>query len=298
MTRTILFGLDGLDPQIQEDFDLPNIRSIGEGFTIDTHGNSGPSWASVLTGEKPRVHGVEKLEPQQSVQSWQGTPIWEKIDGYSGIANVPLTYPPQEIPGWMITGLFTPKGAIYTYPRRLYQKLDELDYRIDVWVDDHKNHPHGHFGTIPFEFSQDYREELLSELEDVLVNRGTAFKWLVDHEPVDFMFLCFTSLDRVQHLAIDDMATVRRFYELLDEQVGRVLESLSADTDIFVTSDHGFQEIDIPRTDVVGEHRVPGYGATSSGERFRNLEDLHRQVVESANRDDVEGRLQDLGYIE
>lgn len=301
MTRTILLGLDGFDPDIQKEYDLPNIRKISEnGWSgeIKTHGNSGPSWASILTGYPPSVHGVEKLEPQQSQQSWQGTPIWEKIDGYSGIANVPLTYPPSELDGWMVTGLFTPRNTIYTYPRDLYKDLDELDYRIDVWVEDHKNHPHGHFGTIPFDFTQEYRDEILDRLETVLQKRGECFRWLLENEPVDFVFLCFTSLDRVQHLAMDERDTIGRFYRLLDEQVGEVMKAVTPGTEVFVTSDHGFQEISIPDTDITGEHRAPGYGATNTGESFGRLEKLHEAVVESANRDDIEGRLRDLGYLD
>jgi predicted AlkP superfamily phosphohydrolase/phosphomutase len=252
-----------------------------------------------MTGLTPADHGVRKLEPQQNQQSWGGEPIWEKIDGYSGIANVPLTYPPEEMRGWMVTGLMTPKKAIYTYPRGLYKELDELGYRIDVWVEEHKNHPHGHYGTMPFEFSQEYRDELLERLKNVMAKRKEAFNWLIQNEPVDFMFLCFTTLDRVQHIAFDNTETVKEFYELLDSYVGNILQHTPDDTDIFLTSDHGFQEIDLPDTDIVGEHRVEGYAASNTSATFRDLESLHNAVVESANRSEsVEERLGDLGYLE
>lgn len=296
--RTLLLGLDGLDPALVDEFELENIKSIGEGFEIKTHGNSGPSWASVLTGLAPDGHGIRKLEPQQTSQSWEGVPIWEKIDGYSGVANVPLTYPPRELRGWMVTGLMTPKKAIYTYPRELYKELDRLGYRIDVWVENHKNHPDGHFGTIPFEFSQEYKEELLDELSDVMVKRTRAFTWLVNNEPVDFAFLCYTALDRVQHLAFDDKETVEEYYLMLDHDVGKILEIVDDDVEIFVTSDHGFREIDLPDTDIKGEHRPEGYGNTNTDREFRTLEQLHKKVVESCGRrEELNQRLDDLGYL-
>lgn len=298
MTKTLLLGIDGLDPALVEEFDLPNIESVGDGFEIDTHGNSGPSWVSVMTGRIPKHHGVFTLNPQADSQSWAGDSIWEKVDGYSGIANVPLTYPPDtDIDGWMVTGLMTPRDAIYTAPRNLYKDLDAVDYRVDVWVDNHQNHPHGHFGTVPFEFTQDYRDELLSELEDVVEKRGDGFCWLVENEPVDFAFLCFTSLDRVQHLAFDDQDIVEDFYQLVDQQVGRVLDRVPDTVEVFLNSDHGFRRIDTPDSDIRGEHRVEGYGATNTGQEFADLEELHDLVVESANRSDVEGRLRDLGYL-
>lgn len=299
MTRTLLLGIDGADPALMDEFEVPNMQSIGDGFQIQTFGNSGPSWVSVLTGRAPSEHGVRKLKPQQNVQTWEGTPLWKKIDGYCGVLNVPLTYPPdRDIDGWLVSGLMTPRNAIYTSPRDLYKELDEIGYRVDMWVDKHSNHPHGHYGTVPFDFTQEYREELLGELEDVIAKRGDGICWLLDNEPVDFAFPCFTSLDRVQHLAFHDQDTVEKFYGLVDEQVGRILDRVSDDTDVFLTSDHGFQRVDIPDSDIEGEHRVMGYGSTNTGREFADLLELHEQVVASANRTDVEDRLRDLGYIE
>ena len=296
--RTLLLGLDGLDPDLVEEYELDNIQSIGEGFEIKTHGNSGPSWASVLTGLTPDEHGVRKLEPQQTSQSWEGTPIWEKVDGYSGIANVPLTYPPTQLKGWMVTSLMTPKKAIYTYPRNLYKDLDDLDYKVDVWIDEHKNHPNGHYGTIPFEFTQEYKKGLLDRLTTVMRTRSNAFIYLINNEPADFMFLCYTSLDRIQHLVFDDEPTLRYFYNLLDIQVEKILDAIDDDVEIFITSDHGFREIDMPDTDIKGEHREEGYGNVNvPNNKFSNLQQLHNNVVDSANRNNIENKLEDLGYI-
>lgn len=296
--RTLLLGLDGLDPALVEQFNLSNIKSVGKGFEIDTYGNSGPSWASVLTGLSPREHGIHKLEPQQDSQSWEGAPIWEKINGYSGIANVPLTYPPRELRGWMVTGLMTPQNVIYTYPQGLYKELDDVGYRIDMWTDNHRNHPHGHFGTVPFEFDDKYREEKLQELEDVMSQRTKGFKYLLKNKPVDFAFLVYTSLDRVQHFAFHDNDIIEYYYNVLDKEVGKILEVIDNNVEIFITSDHGFQEIDMPDTDITGEHRREGYGNTNTDNRFRNLMELHEVVIASANRSNVEERLDDLGYLE
>lgn len=294
--RTLLLGLDGLDPYLVEEFYLPNIESIGEGYEIDTHGNSGPSWVSVMTGLVPDQHGVYKLEPQQDQQSWEGKPIWEKIRGYSGIANVPLTYPPKEIRGWMVTGVMTPNKAIYTHPPDLYKELDGLGYKVDMWVEEHENHPHGHFGTVPFNFDSKFTEDKLNILEDVIKTRGDVFTYLIKEHPVDFCFLCFTSLDRVQHLAFHREDVVEHFYKLMDEQVGKVLENVG-NIDIFAVSDHGFREVDIPDTDIRGEHRKEGFGATNTDRKFRNLEQLHDNIIEEARSNNTEGRLRDLGYL-
>lgn len=300
MTRTLLLGIDGADLELIEEFDLPNLESIPNHQEIDTHGNSGPSWASLMTGLRPRQHNIGKIAPDIDRESWQGTPIWEKIKGYCGIANVPMTYPPVEIQGWLVCGMMTPRNAIYTYPPDRYKELDDLGYEIDVWVEDHQNHPHGHYGTVPFSFEDEYREELLDRARNVIERRGEAFVHLLEEHPVDFAFLCFTVLDRVQHLAFHDKDVVRSFYWHVDDAVGRVLDSdmIRDSTEIFVTSDHGFQEVHSPKNDLTGEHRVTGWSANNVDASYVNLETLHERVVESANRSDVEGRLRDLGYLE
>jgi len=303
MVRTLFIGLDGADPELVDKWDLPHIKGISEdndGFEIKTHGNSGPSWASVMTGLSPREHGVPTLKPGQTIDSWGGIPLWEKIDGYCGVANVPLTYPPDKnINGWMISGMMTPKRAIYTYPPELYRDLDKQGYKIDIWVKSHKNHPHGHYGTVPFEFTEEYREELIAEGREVLKQRGESFKWLLEeYTPVDMAFLCFTTLDRIQHLAFDNQELIEEFYMLADEQIGKVLSCIDDDVEVFLTSDHGFRLIDVPTSHLSGDHRVEGYGITNTGQKFRNLEHVHKLVVESANRTDVDSRLRDLGYID
>lgn len=295
--RTLLIGIDGLDPDLVEDFDLPNIESIGDGYRIKTYGNTGPSWTTILTGLTDEKHGIDKLSPGQDRHTWDGIPLWDKVSGYCGIANVPLTYPPADIRGWMVTGMMTPDKSIYTSPPSLYKKLDERGYRIDMWVDSHQNHPNGHYGTLPFEFSQEFKEESLDELRDVLTARGKCFEWLLDeYTPVDVGFLCFTALDRVQHLAFDDMDIIEEFYKLADEQVGRVMEA-SNDADTFITSDHGFQLLETENSDLTGDHHWQGYAASSDGAEFGDLLDVHDSVVESAERSNVEERLKDLGYL-
>ncbi len=51
-----------------------------------------------------------------------------------GIVNVPVTYPPQEVDGYLVSGFLTPQGAEdYVYPQELKdQILDTVpDYNPD-----------------------------------------------------------------------------------------------------------------------------------------------------------------------
>ena len=41
-----------------------------------------------------------------------------------GAINVPISYPPEPVNGFMVSGLLTPSGAAYTWPPELAEELD------------------------------------------------------------------------------------------------------------------------------------------------------------------------------
>src|SRR5207245_4806130 len=79
--------------------------------------------------------------------------------------------------------------------------------------------------------------------------------YLLENHPQDVMMFVFMSIDTVQHyfwqymdrnhFLYDPKAeprygnAVRQVYERLDAAAGRIIEKLSADTAVFVVSDHG-----------------------------------------------------------
>jgi predicted AlkP superfamily phosphohydrolase/phosphomutase len=124
---------------------LPTLRGIMEN---GAHGNlsstypplTGPAWASFMTGKSPGNHGVfeffrrregsysQALSGPSSIKS---TSLWRLLGDAGkkvGVMNVPLTYPPEEVNGFLISGLLTPHDCSdWAYPRELISELkDEL----------------------------------------------------------------------------------------------------------------------------------------------------------------------------
>lgn len=216
---------------------------------------TGPAWSSFMTGMSPTQHGVLEFFRRQdgsyrqilnNRQDIDGKSLWRCLsegNKFVGVIGVPLTYPPEPVNGFLITGLLTPPGRRdFTYPREL---LDEIEKQVGEY---RVRHEEEHRPNNPY--------PLLNEEYEVLENNLKAALYLMKHKPWDFFMLHILGTDRIQHEfwhILDpkhpdhDPAEVERlgnvvlsFFERVDAAVGRLLEVLDEDTAVILMSDHGF----------------------------------------------------------
>ncbi len=183
--RVIVLGIDGLDPNILEKLmdagDLPTFSSIRETGTYRRLITSNPPqspvvWSSIATGSNPGYHGIfdfiarkpENYLPIHSIVKAntknilarrssmflpvrKGTPFWA-ITSQANIPTTvirwPVTFPPEEICGHMLSGLglLDLKGSIGRYT--FYMEGDvpkDPDWKGDVLLLSSDN---GEFKTI------------------------------------------------------------------------------------------------------------------------------------------------------
>ena len=150
--KLLVIGLDGAPyPLIKAwaaDGTLPNLaRLIANGSfgvlrsTIPVH--SPTAWASFITGLNPGKHGVFDFV-RRDTDSYQlryqradqiaGASVWHLLGQHGrqvGVMNVPMTYPPEQVNGFLITGLGTPSYVTYTYPPELTETLNQQGYRVN-----------------------------------------------------------------------------------------------------------------------------------------------------------------------
>lgn len=258
--RTFVIGLDGatfkvIDRLVAEGR-MPNLERLAKTgvrgtleSTIIT--NSFPAWTTCTTGVNPGKHGIYyallrdrtkygmKLMNSSDVKARR---LWHLLNdaGIStGVVNVPGTYPPQPLSGFMITDMLTPSLESHlTEPETLKAEMIEKlgDYIIDV--------PIG-LGD------KDYvRERLLKSIQ----LREDLALWLIEKFDPGFFMCIFTELDRCQHRFWNDsdpdhplfeqgnphQYVVDEVYERCDKALGRILDVVGDNTRIFVVSDHGF----------------------------------------------------------
>ena len=267
-----VIGLDGaawrlLDPMMEQGVmpRLQKLRARGAsgtlGSTVPTY--TPPAWTSAATGVNPGRHGVygfhagnaqsERMELMHSGRIKAAT-VWEMVNAQGariGVYNLPLTYPPQEVDGWMISGMMTPS---YGHHLEGFVKPARLEENILSWVPDY-------VVEIKTSWEDDWRDESLCiRALESLAQRHTVLERLLAEVPCDVLFAVVETPDRLQHayyryMDPDDpmydtepakriRPHVERCFEAIDRIVG-LLDDHAGDGGVVVCSDHGFTGWDV-----------------------------------------------------
>ncbi len=196
-----------------------------------------------MTGKNPGKHGVLDFVTCSDVgsehpslissRSFDDKTLWEILGAHGkrvGVVNVPVTYPPKEVNGFLVSGFMTPPSAkVFTYPADLAQQIP--DYRIDT-----------KFALARHQAGTKYesKTELLSEQYDITEKRASAVLTLMDKWETDFFIVVFKGTDNMQHYFWDRENVLLEYYQKMDEIVGRLLAKAGSNANVFVISDHGF----------------------------------------------------------
>ena len=269
--KLLIIGIDGgtwriLKPAIDKGY-MPFLKSQVEngasGILESTMpSNSATAWSSFQTGLNPSKHCVfdfvawdKKTKRKQLVSSqFLRRTIWDAVSDAGrrvGVVNVPMTYPPKPINGYMITGILTPSlMSNFTYPPKLKFELFKAvpDYHIFNLDNIEKNSPHGRFKFKVF------IHHMIASLE----NRSKAAQFIIEKGPLDVFMVHFQAVDVIQHVLwcfLDENHPLydqkkqnyifEYFYGQLDQKIQEVHDSFSRMTHgeflTLIVSDHGFQ---------------------------------------------------------
>jgi len=266
--RVILLGLDGgtfslLQPWVEDGL-MPNLgRMMTRGVRGDLESTipatTPPAWSTCVTGKQPGKHGIydfresflrHQLRPLINSGSIRARKLWEILADHgkrSGLVSVPITYPPESINGFVISGLLTPDGeSNYTNPPELKDDLIKNIGDFVVNID------------IP-KYDTDALDDALAFLDETqysLEKRRDAFFYLMKQQQWDFFMIVFIFADRIGHLFwkyIDPQTRlyrskradqlrdkIHRCFQTFDRMLGRLEKELDDDTQLFIMSDHGF----------------------------------------------------------
>jgi predicted AlkP superfamily phosphohydrolase/phosphomutase len=262
MPKVIVLGFDAMDPALVERWvaegHLPNIARLqreGAGGRLRStiQPISPAAWSTAVTGMNPGQHSVfdwhernpasyhERIVDARSIKA---PTVWQRANQAglkAGVFNVPLTFPPQPLDGWLVTGILTPPGAReITYPPGLREEIDAASDGYRVF-----------FGVT---YKEGDEQTFLDALHDTLERRRKALLHLIDHHPTDLVFAVFMESDHIMHAFwkhMDDTHpshrpgderhahAIRDVYRHLDEILGDVLGRLEADSTLVLLSDHG-----------------------------------------------------------
>lgn len=202
---------------------------------------TGPAWTTFQTGKNPGQHGIfdwlarnpegYNLVPINS-KSITHDSIWGIISSLGkkvGVINVPMTYPPPSVNGFLISGLPAPDSSDdFVYPKILREELkrEVPDYAI----------------LPPLEYSKDTAKWLKGLIATLEARQKTTLH-MMQHQDWDFFMTHFMETDIVQHYAWhllkDGGGPIWEVYKVVDRMIGEIWERLDENTALFVISDHG-----------------------------------------------------------
>jgi predicted AlkP superfamily phosphohydrolase/phosphomutase len=263
--RLLVVGLDGATFDLIRPWaragKLPTLaRLLEEGVSAPLRSvpnmNSAPAWSSFATGLNPGKHGIfyfDELIPGTYTKRYlngsfrHGAPFWRLLSqaGYRvGVINVPMTYPAEEVNGYMLAGLDTPApgSPAFSWPRDLAADLRAAvgDYIIEP--------------GIPGYIKAGRRDKARERIFEALEKRLAYALYLARHFPTDCMAVVFTATDAAQHFFWKDMDpthpehdpeeaarygdTILQVYQRLDRAIAQLMEAMPGAT-VLCMSDHG-----------------------------------------------------------
>jgi predicted AlkP superfamily phosphohydrolase/phosphomutase len=251
--RVVVIGLDGTPLSFLrrklDDGSLPSIKALfDKGSTMEIKSThpcvSCVAWSSMMTGKNPAKHNIfgfiDRKPGTYSIYlpnsaTMTSTTLWEILSdkGRSVIVmNVPVTYPPRAVNGYMVSGFDAPRLGGATYPDTLAPRLKTQDYEIDIdpWR------------------ARENLDNLYPDLIRVFQARVNAFFNLYSEKKWDFAILHIMETDRLYHFMWEHMeqghpkyaAQFMNFFAEIDKFFARLVKELDDDVTVIVMSDHGF----------------------------------------------------------
>jgi predicted AlkP superfamily phosphohydrolase/phosphomutase len=258
--KTMIIGLDGatfdvIQPYIREK-KLPTFaRLLEEGAWGELESTVPPvtaaAWTSFMTGENPGKHGIVNFTKARidgnsedqfvTTRDFAGRTFFDLMSEKGmrvGAITVPVTYPPWDINGIMISGFPCPDND------KVYCLSNDISINIEE----------------PLNFSADYYKVSTEEqiIEDCLHSdtlRSDLSFDLLDKHQFDCFVLILGGIDRAQHdywkyydPQYPDVPAERREkfrnsifrnYKLADDQIAKFLEIYGENSNLFIISDHG-----------------------------------------------------------
>ncbi|MDY7076295.1 MAG: alkaline phosphatase family protein [Chloroflexota bacterium] len=262
--KVLVVGLDGATFDIIKPLialgRLPNL-----GMLID-EGSHGPlrstlppitptAWTSYATGKNPGQHGLFDFQhirpetydfvPVPANQHGQKS-LWRILGEHDKkvvVIDVPFTYPPEEVNGYMITGYGTPvtEDCVFTYPPDLRSELVTQCGSCDVASPGVETNLHPSF---------------FHRWDEILASRDKITDYLMGKVPWDFFMIVYGVTDNMQHTLwhfveplhpayhSPEGARYREklfsYYEKVDTLLGKLLVRAGDECHVLIMSDHGF----------------------------------------------------------
>lgn len=267
--RILIIGLDGATFDVLDPLMAKGLMPVLSEFTASgasgvLHSTKPPitpaAWTTFMTGMGPGRHGVidfEYYNPKTNELKFNNMfeikdkTIWQILseNGFKvGSIHLPMTYPPQPVNGFVVSGFETPSiNAEFTYPSKLKQTILSRipDYSYST------NWQRGLFGgTSKFHENLEYIKGSFRQGVQLARLCTDEYGW-------DVMMVLFKLVDNIQHKcwkflvpeAAKTYPSQQRMayscFQVLDECLGELIElAQQREASVIIMSDHGHGSLD------------------------------------------------------
>lgn len=204
-----------------------------------------PAWKCLSTGLNPGQLGVyhwlnfnKKLTKStlNTALSFTGQDIWSILGkaGYKvGTINMPQTWPPSKVNGFMISGMHALDWSEYTYPPNLKNIIiDKFNYKL---------YPNSYYTA---------GNKAIVDMLEKISNRFEVANELIHSYNVDFLNLTIYFTDTIQHYYWKQNGKegyksdpIENTWARIDMELNQLLSRVSRKTNILIVSDHGMDEL-------------------------------------------------------
>ncbi len=246
--KTIVIGIDGgswnyIEPMMTAG-KLPNLSFLAErGVRGVLHSTTPPfspvAWSSFITGKYPSKHGIFDWNARAegghrfrrlSSNDRKATSFWRYLNNEglkAGIANIPLTYPAEEIDGFLISGIDSPDGC----PKKVYPP------ELNGWINE--RYGAGMLNVPAFDLvkTREGRSDFCRDYRDHDNAVTEMYMELIDRYGLSVFAANYMINDHFNHLMKED-AYIEEGLRIIDGNIGKFVAG-HPDANFIIMSDHG-----------------------------------------------------------
>jgi predicted AlkP superfamily phosphohydrolase/phosphomutase len=251
--RVLVIGLDGTPLSFvkakMDEGALPSFKKLSEQGSLVEIKSTHPfvscvAWSTYMTGKNAAKHNIFGFIDRKpgtysiyipNASNMTSKTLWEILSEQGKsvlVMNVPVTYPPRKVKGYLVSGFLAPKIEGATYPENLAPELKRQGYEVDIdpWR------------------ARENLDNLCPDLMRVFEARTKAFLNLYKEKKWDFAQLHVMETDRLYHFMWGHMEEGHPKYaqefmnviKAIDEFLGTIESTVGDDVTLIIMSDHGF----------------------------------------------------------
>ena len=251
--RVVFIGLDGTPytfmRRLIQEGRAPNAARLAEQGSLLRMDSIWPwvssvAWSTMMTGVNPAKHNIYGFIDRDPATYRQFIPtsrhmkaqtLWEALSEAGKrviVVNVPVTYPPRQVNGILVSGFLSPSLDKAVFPPAYVSTLNSLGYIVDAdpWK------------------ARESKDLALQEVNAALDARIRTLFHLVENEQWDYLHVHVMETDRLHHFLWQQMeeghptyaSAFYDFYQCIDDMLGRLAAKLDENTTLMWMADHGF----------------------------------------------------------